>query len=85
MLMIGVVIRRRDANLGDRARQVRRRVVRIAGVPAMMRRSVRQCGAGSGECDDRDETDRNQTGERRADHEVIIVDTKSRSESSLLQ
>lgn len=64
MLMIGVVIRGRPINLGDRVHQVRRRVMRIVGVLAMMRRSMRQRGAGSGECNDRDETDRNQTGER---------------------
>ncbi len=84
MLMIGVVIRGRDTNSDDRAHQVRRRVMRIAGVLAMMRRSVRQRGAGSGECDDRDETDRNQAGERRAEHEVNVVDAKSRSESAPL-
>lgn len=84
MLMIGVVIRGRDTNSDDRAHQVRRRVMRIAGVLAMMRRSVRQRGAGSGECDDRDETDRNQTGERGAEHEVIVVDEKTRSESAPL-
>ena len=83
--MLGVVIHVRDTNLGARAHQVRRRVMRIAGVLAMMRHSMRQRGAGCGECDDRDETDRNQTGERRVEHELIVVDAKSRSESAPLQ
>lgn len=79
--MIGVVIGGRDFSLADRMHQVRRRVMRRARELAMMRRSVRQRGAGSGECDDRDETDRNQTGERQAEHEFIVVEAKSRSES----
>ena len=85
MLMICVVIGCLDARLGDQMNPVGRPVLRVVRVRPMMRRPVCQSGARSGECDNRDETERDQTGERSSEHENKIVEAGTRSESGPLE